>query len=166
MLDSSGVPHFIYPSYQSVSFVKCSDTLCSNTNAPVVLAEYGVNPGFVYGTIRGNGRPVIYGPTKIFDCSDSTCSSSTSSNHQLTNIMSAAASPDGDIIFTRGYGLTYLEVTRCETLLCSSSNTTVLDTGTGVRSGTIAFGLDGNPVVAYTIDDLLSFVRWAIVEPT
>ena len=170
MFDGNGFPRFVYPTYQSITFLACVDSLCSNTNAPVVLADtnqYAVNPGFVYGTIRGDGRPVIYGPTKIFDCSDSTCSSSTSSNHQWTNIMSAAASPEGDIIFTRGYLLDYLEVTRCESLLCSSSNTTVLDTGTGVRSGTIAFGLDGNPVVAYTIEaELLSFVRWAIVEPT
>lgn len=170
MFDGNGIPRFVYPTYQSITFLACVDSLCSNTNAPVVLADtnqYAVNPGFVYGTIRGDGRPVIYGPTKIFDCSDSTCSSSTSSNHQWTNIMSAAASPDGGIIFTRGYGLDYLEVTRCETLLCSSSVTTVLDTGLGVSSGTIAFGLDGNPVFAYTIDaELLSFARWAIVEPT
>ena len=169
MFDGNGIPRFVYPTGQSITFLACVDSLCSNTHAPVVLADtYSVgNPVFLYGTIRGDGRPVIYGPNKIFDCSDSTCSSSTSSNHQLTNIMSAAASPDGDIIFTRGYTLDYLEVTRCETLLCSSSVTTVLDTGVAVRSGTIAFGLDGNPVFAYTIDaELLSFARWAIVEPT
>jgi hypothetical protein len=168
MFDGNGFPRFLYPTHTSITFLACLDSLCSNTNAQWLNESNngGDSLNFVFGTIRGNGRPVLYGPTKIFDCSDSTCSSSTTRDHQLTKIMSAAASPDGDIIFTRGYGLTYLEVTRCETLLCSSSNTTVLDTGTGVRSGTIAFGLDGNPVVAYTIDDLLSFVRWAIVEPT
>lgn len=169
MFDGNGFPRFVYPTYQSITFLACLDSLCSNTNAQWLNESNngGDSLNFVFGTIRGNGRPVLYGPTKIFDCSDSTCSSSTTRDHQLTKIMSAAASPDGDIIFTRGYGLTYLEVTRCESLLCSSSNTTVLDKGTGVRSGTIAFGLDGNPVFAYTIDaELLSFARWAIVEPT
>jgi len=31
---------------------------------------------------------------------------------------------------------------------------------------TIAIGLDGNPVFAYSLDYMLEFARWAVVEPT
>jgi len=171
MIGPGGHPRFVFGGYQSVKFLACSDTSCSNPSSPVTLTDPTSSAGtFVFGHIRSDGRPVIYGASKVFDCSDATCSSSTSSDHQLSNIVAAAVSSDGQIYFTRFSGQAnapyFFEVTQCDSPLCSTSYSTVLDEGGQLSPASIAFGIDGNPVFSYIVSNKLGFARWAVVEPT
>ena len=171
MIGPGGYPRFGFGGYQSVKFLACSDSTCSNPASPATLTDPLSSAGtFVFGHIRSDGRPVIYGASKVFDCSDATCSSSTSSDHQLGTIVAAAVSSDGQIYFAKSgtYGSEpFFEVTQCNEPSCSTPFSAVLESGPGqLVPASIAFGHDGNPVFSYAVRYMLGFARWAVVEPT
>jgi hypothetical protein len=153
VVPADGLPLIGYWDADSMTVLKCGDPECASSTTILEVEGHSLRLAADAGGAQVIGFSVE-GPDRSFVemriCSDATCSKMTSASIPNANLMDVAIGTDGIPVVL--YELTSVEPGRTTLLRCADSACSAFgvqaDIGPG-EDAAIAFGPDGNPVIAH-----------------
>jgi hypothetical protein len=168
-IGQDGLPIIAYGDFTAgaLKVAHCNDLACSGQDETITVVEAGAFESYVSIAIGTDGLPVIAyydgvaDALKVAHCNDAAC---TGQNETITLVddpannvgrqCSIAIGGDGlPIISYTDSTASSLKVAHCNDLACAGQNetiTTVEDPANGLSLTSIALGVDGLPIIAYS----------------
>jgi hypothetical protein len=152
--------------FHTAKLARCDTASCATASSALIATDYSTDGTSV--AIGSDGLPLVAyvattpakEPTTIVHCENASCTSHSSTEiWEATQIPSLALGSNGFGIMVAydysigdasggGYRFVY-----CQNVPCSSFGTNVLEPGDATGASSVAVGLYGRPVVAYTLHD-------------